>query len=204
MWTDGYKYTGEAKRPDNCSRGLGGWPEDWLWRILLQERRQLQRPGKNPSLFSSFNHYFQFVKGQFHGLGVYSWANGASYEGDHVKDQRTGFGVMTYPDGAAFSGIWEDGVHKEFRESRDSLPTTTTTRPLTTPAAAVTTTEPATTTTTTEETTTKKRRARKKKKGTKRRGSTRRRKPTRSGTVPKRRSGQRRRSGPRRKPATQT
>ena len=62
------------------------------------------------------------MKGQFHGLGVYSWANGASYEGDHVKDQRTGFGVMTYPDGAAFSGIWEDGVHKEFRESRDSLP----------------------------------------------------------------------------------
>ena len=61
------------------------------------------------------------MKGQFHGLGVYSWANGASYEGDHVKDQRTGFGVMTYPDGAAFSGIWEDGVHKEFRESRFSI-----------------------------------------------------------------------------------
>ena len=46
-----------------------------------------------------------------------------------MKDQRTGFGVMTYPDGAAFSGIWEDGVHKEFRDSRfkaffSSLPLT--------------------------------------------------------------------------------
>ena len=60
----------------------------------------------------------QFFKGQFHGIGTYSWSNGASYEGDHVKDQRTGFGVMTYPDGAAFSGIWEAGVHKEFRDTR--------------------------------------------------------------------------------------
>jgi hypothetical protein len=60
----------------------------------------------------------QFFEGQFHGLGVYSWSNGASYDGDHVKDQRTGFGIMTYPDGAAFSGIWEDGVHKEFRDTR--------------------------------------------------------------------------------------
>merc|ERR1711892_1084510 len=47
--------------------------------------------------------------------------------GDHDLDQRTGFGTMVYPDGAEFSGIWANGVHKEFRESRDSLPTTTTT-----------------------------------------------------------------------------
>ena len=35
--------------------------------------------------------------------------------GDHLEDQRTGFGTMIYPDGAEFSGIWENGVHKEFR-----------------------------------------------------------------------------------------
>ena len=35
--------------------------------------------------------------------------------GDHEDDQRTGFGTMVYPDGAEFSGIWENGVHKEFR-----------------------------------------------------------------------------------------
>ena len=33
-----------------------------------------------------------------------------------MEDQRTGFGSMVYPDGAEFSGIWENGVHKEFRQ----------------------------------------------------------------------------------------
>ena len=28
---------------------------------------------------------------------------------------RTGFGKMVYPDGAEFSGIWDNGVHVEFR-----------------------------------------------------------------------------------------
>ena len=53
---------------------------------------------------------------KFHGIGTYSWANGAKYAGDHDEDQRTGFGSMVYPDGAEFSGIWENGVHKEFRQ----------------------------------------------------------------------------------------
>jgi hypothetical protein len=58
----------------------------------------------------------KFKNGKFHGIGTYSWANGAKYAGDHVEDQRTGFGSMVYPDGAEFSGIWENGVQKVFRE----------------------------------------------------------------------------------------
>merc|ERR1739838_979298 len=92
----------------------------------------------------------------FHGIGTYSWSNGAKYVGDHDEDQRTGFGTMVYPDGAEFSGIWENGVHKEFRESRDSLPTTTTVRPA--PVTAITTTPPETTTEAVEATTMKRRR----------------------------------------------
>merc|ERR1712030_130532 len=78
------------------------------------------------------------------------------------EDQRTGFGTMVYPDGAEFSGIWENGVHKEFRESRDSPPPTTTIR-TTTAAAAAATTPPPITTTEEPEATTKRRRRRKKK-----------------------------------------
>ena len=57
----------------------------------------------------------KFKNGKFHGIGTYTWSNGAKYVGDHDEDQRTGFGTMVYPDGAEFSGIWENGVHKEFR-----------------------------------------------------------------------------------------
>merc|ERR1712106_199791 len=107
------------------------------------------------------NYKGNFNNGKFHGVGTYSWSNGAKYVGDHDLDQRTGFGTMVYPDGAEFSGIWANGVHKEFRESRDSLPTTTTARTST----AVTTTPPPTTTTEAVEETTMKRRRRKKNKG---------------------------------------
>jgi hypothetical protein len=31
---------------------------------------------------------------------------------------------MIYPDGAAFSGMWENGVHTEFRDSRPEPPGT--------------------------------------------------------------------------------
>ena len=95
-----------------------------------------------------------------------------------MEDQRTGFGTMVYPDGAEFSGIWENGVHKEFRQeyffltqlkslnmfrvSRDSPPTTTTAR-TSPPTVTVTTTPLHTTTTEATETTTMRRRRKKKK-----------------------------------------
>ena len=46
---------------------------------------------------------------EFHGLGVYSNADGSRYEGEHMNVLRHGHGTMTYPDGRVESGQWGNG-----------------------------------------------------------------------------------------------
>ena len=42
-----------------------------------------------------------------HGYGIYTWEDGAKYEGKWKDDMKHGKGVFTLPSGAFFEGYWE-------------------------------------------------------------------------------------------------
>ena len=48
--------------------------------------------------------------GNMHGKGVYTYANGAKFEGDYADNKRHGTGVFTYADGTVRLGEWSQGV----------------------------------------------------------------------------------------------
>ena len=42
-----------------------------------------------------------------HGYGIYTWANGAKYEGEWKDAKLHGFGTYTFSDGRVLKGIWK-------------------------------------------------------------------------------------------------
>ena len=41
--------------------------------------------------------------------GVYTHANGATYNGHWVDDKQDGYGIETWPDGAKYEGFYKEG-----------------------------------------------------------------------------------------------
>ena len=44
-----------------------------------------------------------------HGIGLYSWADKKSYEGEYHQDKKQGYGRYSWPDGREYKGYWKDG-----------------------------------------------------------------------------------------------
>lgn len=44
-----------------------------------------------------------------HGMGVHTWEDGRSYEGEYYHDKKHGFGKYRWPDGRLFEGNWLNG-----------------------------------------------------------------------------------------------
>lgn len=44
-----------------------------------------------------------------HGLGLYTWSDKKSYEGEYYADKKEGYGKYTWPDGRVYRGHWKDG-----------------------------------------------------------------------------------------------
>ena len=40
----------------------------------------------------------------FQGHGVYTWANGAKYDGEYKDNKKNGHGLHTWPDGSMYEG----------------------------------------------------------------------------------------------------
>ena len=51
----------------------------------------------------------KIAAGQYHGRGVYRYADGNVYEGEWKDDKMHGRGVFRYADGDVYEGEWEDG-----------------------------------------------------------------------------------------------
>jgi hypothetical protein len=46
---------------------------------------------------------------KLHGKGIYTWADGRSYDGAYIDDKKEGFGVYIWPDGRKYEGQWLNG-----------------------------------------------------------------------------------------------
>jgi hypothetical protein len=44
-----------------------------------------------------------------HGVGLYTWSDKKSYEGEYSQDKKEGYGKYTWPDGRVYRGYWKDG-----------------------------------------------------------------------------------------------
>ncbi len=51
----------------------------------------------------------EFFQSDWHGYGVFKWANGDKYEGNWVHDRRTGFAVFTSASGYRYEGDFFEG-----------------------------------------------------------------------------------------------
>ena len=64
----------------------------------------------------------QWKDGQRHGIGTFSYANGARYLGDWVQGQKEGMGVVMRDDGALCSGTFHsDRISQSFTKSEPEL-----------------------------------------------------------------------------------
>ena len=50
-----------------------------------------------------------FVDGQEHGDGLYTWVDGEVFGGQFVDGKPHGLGVKSWPDGEKYSGDWFEG-----------------------------------------------------------------------------------------------
>lgn len=39
-----------------------------------------------------------------HGRGLFTWADGRSYDGEYFEDKKQGYGVFNWPDGRRYEG----------------------------------------------------------------------------------------------------
>ena len=44
-----------------------------------------------------------------HGRGLFTWADGRTYDGEYYDDKKQGYGVFTWPDGRRYEGYWLNG-----------------------------------------------------------------------------------------------
>lgn len=54
----------------------------------------------------------EFLRGQPHGTGTYTWAAGRQYVGDWSAGKRNGFGRLTWADGAMYEGEWRNDLRE--------------------------------------------------------------------------------------------
>lgn len=47
--------------------------------------------------------------GQYHGEGLFTFADGTTHAGTFIKGKMSGRGKRSYPDGGWWKGVWEDG-----------------------------------------------------------------------------------------------
>jgi len=52
-----------------------------------------------------------FVKGIFHGRGVYKWSDGTVYTGEFADGQKNGKGALVYPDQRRYSGQFRSDLY---------------------------------------------------------------------------------------------
>ena len=43
-----------------------------------------------------------------HGIGLFVWKDGSSYEGDWFEDKINGVGSYIWPDGRKYEGTWKN------------------------------------------------------------------------------------------------
>lgn len=44
-----------------------------------------------------------------HGIGIYVYSDGVTYEGQYVDDKKTGYGFYYWTDGRKYEGWWYKG-----------------------------------------------------------------------------------------------
>ena len=44
-----------------------------------------------------------------HGIGIYKYSDGVTYEGQYREDKKTGYGVYYWTDGRKYEGWWYNG-----------------------------------------------------------------------------------------------
>ena len=52
----------------------------------------------------------QMVDGKKEGKGIYKWADGSSYEGEYKDNRKNGTGTYTWADGATYTGEYKDDL----------------------------------------------------------------------------------------------
>lgn len=55
----------------------------------------------------------EFLDGKRNGKGIYTWANGAKFDGDYNQNSRS-YGKLTYPDGSFYVGHYKDNKNNGF------------------------------------------------------------------------------------------
>ena len=48
------------------------------------------------------------MNGDFHGCGIYRWADGRVYYGEHKQFKNEGHGYMRWPNGDFYCGEWKN------------------------------------------------------------------------------------------------
>lgn len=66
--------------------------------------------GKCTVTFSNGTYEGEFMSGQKHGTGKFTFRDGSSYEGSWYYNLMQGFGVLTYPNGDTYSGYFMNGL----------------------------------------------------------------------------------------------
>ena len=51
-------------------------------------------------------------RGQYHGHGIFTYANGAKYDGQWKGGKREGYGIYTYADSAKYDRDYKNGLQK--------------------------------------------------------------------------------------------
>lgn len=44
-----------------------------------------------------------------HGMGIYKYTDGVTYEGQYKEDRKEGFGLYFWTDGRKYEGWWHNG-----------------------------------------------------------------------------------------------
>jgi hypothetical protein len=44
-----------------------------------------------------------------HGIGIYVYVDGVTYEGQYKDDKKTGYGLYFWTDGRKYEGSWYNG-----------------------------------------------------------------------------------------------
>lgn len=44
------------------------------------------------------------------GRGIFSWADGRTYEGEYFEDKKQGHGIYKWQNGRVYDGLWANGV----------------------------------------------------------------------------------------------
>lgn len=43
------------------------------------------------------------------GMGIYTWSDGRTYDGEYLDDKKHGYGIYIWADGRVYEGNWNGG-----------------------------------------------------------------------------------------------